>query len=150
MKFEFGDYYPQCLTPQEHLIVASSAPFQTEPPKIYIPLTILEAPEIPHVRAALIINARKIRHVLRVYRSGIVGSSIGIDDVLTFSLEDLDPVTGQTLRDPGVLGIWDDKTRTVREVRGRDLNGEFYERLLELNKNSSRPYNYWLRGSEKP
>lgn len=45
-------------------------------------------------------------------------------DEITVSYEDINPDTGETIRDPKVLGIYDRAKKTIVGVEGRDLNAE--------------------------
>lgn len=47
--------------------------------------------------------------------------------MLALSIEPLDPETGVTIRDPRILGVWDEENRKIVQLEGRDLNREWYQ-----------------------
>lgn len=47
---------------------------------------------------------------------------------LAVSLEPLDS-NGVTVRDPRILGVWDEETQTYHEIPGRDLTKEYYDNI---------------------
>lgn len=62
--------------------------------------------------------------------------SLGYKDLdmtifIAVSLEPLDPITGVTVTDPRILGVYDGKTDTIIQIPGRDLNKEYYQHLKD-------------------
>ncbi len=67
--------------------------------------------------------------------------NLNMRNMIAMSLEPLDPQTGVTVRDPRILGVWDEKTDTYREIPGRNLTRQFYQRLRERYEASDEPSN---------
>lgn len=54
-----------------------------------------------------------------------------MDTIVAISLEDVDPVTRATVKDPQVLGVWDEQNGITREIEGKGLTKKFYRALKE-------------------
>lgn len=129
------------LTGQEHLWVGSS-PGPKATIDIYVPLIILRA-GVKHREFLEYINEQ--RQNAGVFISGVVGGLIGINQRLAFSLEPLDLQTGRTLRDPRLLGIWDQESEQIITVPGREINQEYRQALKQGEEEYPRLYKYYFR-----
>lgn len=120
--------YQYVETPHEHWILGSSNPHQgsTNPREWHIPVAILD-------NRFTIEEAREARRELAFFISQNLSSFLlGIKGRIALSFEDLEPETGETIRDPQVLGIWDEEKKEIIPVPGRDLTSELRAELKKL------------------
>ncbi|MBI2049616.1 hypothetical protein HYT32_01800 [Candidatus Roizmanbacteria bacterium] len=146
------------LTPQEHMWMGSTPPY--EPPKgkdnqRYIPIGISRG--WINLKGA-IQERKKIGYV----KLGYLGHPLGVKGDLVLSLEEIDPKTRKTKRDPRILGVVDPETGEIKPVydkatgKERDLTKEYInlyrERGLEgdlyLRPQSSKEKESLSGGSE--
>lgn len=118
---EFID--PQLLmTPQEHLLTGGTLENDPEEERgWHIPVGVQKG-------RISIQQAADARRRLGVFRTGL-GRSLKLpNNVLAIGYQDLDLITGETVADPTVLGIYNvNEEKKYREVVGRDLTRELYE-----------------------
>ncbi len=124
------------MTPQEHDWIGSTSDYTpTSEGEWYIPDGVLSG-------RITLKEAIRERQKRRVMGAGLtMGSLLGIPENVFFSLEDINPTTHQTIRDPKILGTLDPENKQIIPARDkvtgeiRDLTNEyislFRERGLE-------------------
>lgn len=117
------------LTPHETVILGGSGHFDTsKDPKVW------HTPE-PVLEGKLTVEeAREKRRDLGYYLNPSAAMMLGLRGRVAISLEDLDPQTGETVKDPHVLGLYDEIKNEVIPVPGRDLTTELRGKLKEFEE----------------
>lgn len=114
------------MTPQEHLLTGGTLENDPEEERgWYIPVGVQKG-------TISIKQATDARKRLGVIKTGLGRSLKLSNNVLAIGCQDLDPITGETVADPIVLGIYNaNEERKYREVEGRDLTRELYKIFRE-------------------
>lgn len=79
-------------------------------------------------------DTQDLRNGEKYFSSRILGTFLGLPDPAMISYEELNPQTGETVRDPQVVGYWDSKEGKVVAVEGRNLTVEAYELLRKWHQ----------------
>lgn len=132
--------YGKLLTPFERLMIGGTTSKvyedekQPEDWRWHTPIVLLGQNELPEdrpsieeinlIRAAMKFN---VSAGLSLLGEGTMNDPALKFKSLAFSLEPIDPVTGNTLNDPKILGVYDPEKDEVIPIDGRDLNREFYQ-----------------------
>lgn len=119
--------YQHVETPHEHWILGSSNFHQSSQDTgvWHTPVAVLD-------KKFTVEEAQEARRELGFFLNPHAAPMLGLKGRIAISFEDLDPKTGETLRDPRVLGVWDQEKERVVPVPERDLTAEFRVRLKEL------------------
>lgn len=118
------------ITAQEHLVKGSSPHIDPQNEEDwYKPQGLLNS---QYPLEALIAGRKE----LGILRSSPHGYAIGRKKSVVISLEDIDPESGQTLKDPLIIGLWDEKKKkVVNEKEGPILTEQLYEILIKKGEN---------------
>ncbi|MBI2337743.1 hypothetical protein HYU95_01025 [Candidatus Daviesbacteria bacterium] len=125
-------------TYQEITLQGGTLNEEEKPSNPYIPLGV--------ARGTLSIEeAQKLRKETGHFSSIPLQGALELPfDEIAVSYEDLDPVTGETIADPKVLGILNRLGKEIIPVAGRDLNTEAREKIKKWEEDDP-TIQYFLR-----
>lgn len=133
-------------TAQEHLCMGSTPDFPKDRPFFLFDgkLTKIPMDRQPYIPQGVIYRQLPLKRAIEVRKeegffiSRGMGSRLGLGDkAVAIKFEELDPKTGETLQNPTILGVYDDETKQVTQVEGRDLNKEFYDEVKKIRETAT-------------
>lgn len=113
-------------TPQEIAFIGGTLE-EDEETNVYVPVKVTDG-------ALTAEAAQERRKQYEFFVSQLIGRALKLPGGAALNYGDLDPETGKTLRDPEVLGYWDEHTGDLIVIEERDLTKEAYQKLKEMEK----------------
>lgn len=126
------------VTPQEGLLTGGTYDDELMQ-KPYVPICVTNG-------IATIEESQEARRRFGFFISRILGNRLGLERA-AISYEDLDPETGETLRDPQVLGGCNKLGNKIIPIEGRNLIGEA-RKIIKKWEQEDPEIKYFLREEE--